>query len=84
MSEAELLDMVISERITTLLATQQKSNADQKKELQWISQAEEIIHNLPEADCDDHITDQLAFEEPFLYRHGFIDGIRVSKLLDNL
>lgn len=29
------------------------------------------------------MSEQLAFEEAFLYRHGFIDGVRVGKLLNS-
>ena len=90
MTEQELLDMIVLERISALLATQKKSAQEREEELRLISQAENLIQNLPNSDCQilfqyiDHMTGQLAFEEAFLYRHGFIDGIRVGKLLNSL
>ena len=90
MTEQELLDMIISERISELLAAQQKSEEEKQKELRLISQAENLIKNLPKADCQilsqyiDHTTGQLAFEAAFLYRQGFIDGVRVLNSLRTL
>ena len=50
MAEHELLDMVVLARISTLLATQQKSIEEKREELKLISQAETLIQNLPKAD----------------------------------
>jgi len=90
MSEQELLDMIILERISTLLATQQKSAEEKQEELRLISQSENLIQNLPKADRQilsryiGHMTEQLAFEESFLYQQGFIDGVRVLNSLRTL
>ncbi|WP_313186940.1 hypothetical protein [Lacrimispora sp.] len=90
MTEQELLDMIVLERISALLATQQKSAEEKQKELRLISQAEALIQSLPMSDSQilsqyiNYMAEQLAFEEAFLYRHGFIDGIRLGKLFNSL
>jgi len=48
-AEHELLDMVVLERISALLATQQKSIEEKREELKLISQAETLIQNLPKS-----------------------------------
>ena len=90
MTEQELLDLIVLERISALLETQQKSAEEKQKELRLISQAEALIQNLPMSESQilsqyiNYMAEQLAFEEAFLYRYGFIDGIRLGKLFNSL
>ena len=65
--EKELLDMIISERIDTLLR-QMKHTEKTEAVSQLINQAEAIM----------------ADEGTCLYSAGFIDGIRVLKLINSL
>lgn len=91
MTEQELLDMFIQERINMLIDTLHKNKPDKsEQEEERILQTEIFIENLPDKEkklienyIDFHII-QLALEEAFLYRHGFIDGLKVFKYIDKL
>ncbi|MCC8027698.1 MAG: hypothetical protein LIP16_20630 [Clostridium sp.] len=90
-SEKELLDMMVLERIQMLITQMDSLKADEKGSVaQLIDQAEVILKHLPEADRDilnrylEHLVDHMAEEEPCLYVGGFKDGIRTMKLISNL
>ena len=57
------------------------------EEHQRILQAEHFIDSLPNKNREliqeyiERFSDCLATEEPYLYRQGFMDGVRVSNLL---
>ena len=91
MTEQELLDMFIQERINMLIDIFQKNQPDKsKKEDEQILQAEIFIDNLPENEKKliknhiDSLINQLALEERFLYQHGYMDGIKVFKYINKL
>ena len=86
MTEQELLDMLIQERINMLIDTfHQNQFVKSEQEEERILQVEIIIENLPDKEkklVENHINSlisQLALEEAFLYQHGFIDGIKVLR-----
>ena len=88
MTEQELLDMFIQERVDMLLNNHSKSTPRKSpKENERILQAEQIISNLSSNDRElvqsyiDNYTDLFASSEPFLYQHGFLDGIRALKFI---
>lgn len=89
--EQGLLDMFIQERINMLIDTLHKNEPDKsQQEEERILQAEIFIENLPHKEkklienyIDSHII-QLALEEAFLYRNGFMDGLEVFKYIDKL
>lgn len=91
MSERELLDMIIQERIQMLFEESKKSDwEDKDAEQKIMEQAESIMKHLPKADYDileqyiDQMIDQIAEEETVLYTSGFTDGIRVMKFINQL
>jgi len=91
MTEEELLDMFIQERINMLIDTFHKNKPDKSEhEEQRILQAEIFIENLPGKEKElvenyiDSLIIQLTLEEAFLYRHGFMDGVKVFKYIDKL
>lgn len=91
MTEQELLDMFIQERIDMLLTKLMKQKPRKSPEEQHrILQAECLIDNLPEEDRTlvreyiERFSDCLALEEPFLYQQGFMDGVRVMNFLKTL
>lgn len=84
MKNDDLLETVILERVRILLTTlehEQPSKADQEE----IFKAESIIEQLAADDREvirnyiEKLLDRMALEEPFLYKHGFIDGVRTVK-----
>ena len=91
MTDQELLDMFIQERINMLIDTFHKNQPikSQQKEEQ-ILQAEIFIETLPDKEkklVENYINSlisQLALEEAFLYQHGFIDGIKALKYIRKL
>lgn len=91
MSDQELLGMFIQERINMLIDVFHKSQPDKsEQEEERILQAEIFIENLPDKEKKlvenyiDSLISHLASEEAFLYRHGFIDGIKVLKYIIKL
>jgi len=91
MTEQELLDMFIQERVDMLLnnlskTTPRKSPEENKRMIR----AEQIIDHLSDDErelvqnCIDNFSDLFASNEPYLYRQGFIDGIRVTSYLAKL
>ncbi len=91
MTDKELLDMFVQERINMLIDTFHKNKPDKsEQEEERILQAEIFIKNLPGNEKKlvenyiDSLISQLALEEAFLYRHGFIDGVKVFKYIDKL
>ena len=91
MTEQELLDMFIQERINMLIDTFHKNKSDKSEgEEERIYQAEIFIQNLPNKEKElvenyiDSFISQLALEEAFLYRHGFMDGMKLLKYVDKL
>ncbi len=91
MTEQELLDMFIQERINMLIDIYQKNQPDKsKQEKERILQAEIFIENLPCKEKElvqnhiDSLIRQFALEEAFLYKHGFMDGVKLLKYIDKL
>ncbi|SET95500.1 hypothetical protein [Lacrimispora sphenoides] len=91
MTEQELLDMFIQERINMLLATLNKTKQEKTTaENEQIFQATHFIDNLPDDKrelVDDYIEqfiDEFASEEPYLYWQGFLDAVRVINFLRKL
>lgn len=91
MTEQELLDMFIQERIDMLLTKFNKNRTDKlEKEHQCILQAEHFIDSLPDKEREliqEHIerfSDCLASEEPYLYQQGFMDGVKILNFLRTL
>lgn len=84
MTEQELLDMLIQERINVLLATLNKTRPEKiPDENEQIFQATHFIDNLPDdkRELIEVYIEQFIDEEPFLYWQGFFDGVRVVNLL---
>ncbi|WP_124065069.1 hypothetical protein [Clostridium sp. E02] len=91
MTEQELLDMFIQERINMLIDIFHKNHPDKSmKKKEQILQAEIFIDNLPDKEKNliknyiDSLINQLALEERFLYQHGFMDGVKILKYIDKL
>ena len=91
MTEQELLDMFIQERINMLLDIFNKNQTDKsKKEDEQILQAEIFIEHLPRKEKElveyyiDSLTYLLASEDNFLYQHGFMDGVKLLKFIYKL
>jgi len=91
MTEQELLDMFIQERINMLLAGLAKTKPKiSQEEHNRMIQAESFIRDLPEHSrklIDGYInqfTDWLAEEEPYLYQQGFLDGVRAVNYLNSI
>ncbi|MEY8357224.1 hypothetical protein AALB39_28320 [Lachnospiraceae bacterium 54-53] len=86
MTEQELLDMFIQERINMLIDVFNKSQPDKsKQEEERILQTEIFIENLPCKKKElienyiDSLINRFALEEAFLYQHGFMDGVKLLK-----
>jgi len=83
MSDQELLETFIQDRIGMLLADYKKSRSEGPAVDS--SHAEAIIDSLPEKDKElvenyiNRIIDDLGAHEPFLYKQGFLDGIKVMR-----
>lgn len=91
MTEQELLDMFIQERVDMLLNNLSKTRPlKTPEENERILQAEQIIDSLPDKDRElvqdyiDNFTDLFSSSEPYLYQQGFIDGIKVKKYFSTL
>jgi len=91
MPEQELLDMFIQERINMLLNNLNKTRPKKTpEENERILQSEQIINNLSDEKRElvqnyiDNFTDLFAANEPYLYRQGFIDGIRTMNFRTKL
>ena len=91
MTEQELLDMFIQERINMLIDIFHKNQPNKsKKEDEQILQAEIFIETLPDKEKKllenyiDSLISHLALEEAFLYQHGFMDGMKLLKYIDRL
>ena len=85
MTDQELLDMFIQERINMLLSNLSKTRPQKTpEENERMIQAEQIIDKLSDKEREmvqnyiDNFTDLFALNEPYLYKHGVIDGIRIS------
>lgn len=83
MTEQELLDSFVNERINMVLVN--LKNDKTEEENKKIFEAEQIINNLPEYEKKlienymDNIMKLLALEEPYLYKQGFVDGVKIMK-----
>ena len=91
MTEQELLDMFNQERINMLIDMFHKNQPDKTKMVdEQILQAEVFIKNLPDKEKKlvenyiDSLINQLALEESFLYQHGIIDGLKLTKYIYEL
>ena len=91
MTDQELLNMFIQERINILNNTFHKNKPNKfEQEDQRILQAEIFIENLPINEKElvenyiDSLISQLALEEAFLYRYGFMDGVKIFKYISKL
>lgn len=91
MNEKDILDLVIPERINTLLIQRKRTEpcAD-KKTLLLTEQAEALLKQLPKEDWMiltrymDHQTNVMAESETYLYSCGVTDGIRMMRYISNL
>ncbi|WAJ24244.1 MULTISPECIES: hypothetical protein [Clostridia] len=88
MTEQDLLNMFIQERINILIDTFHKNKPDKsEREEERILQAEIFIENLPSKEKElvenyiDSFISLLASENIFLYRHGFLDGVKLMKFI---
>ncbi|WP_024347262.1 hypothetical protein [Lacrimispora indolis] len=89
MTEKELLDMFIQERIAMLIEIfhQKQPNQSEEEYKQTLS-AEIYIENLPSKEKElvqnyiDSLIRKIALEETFLYQHGFMDGEKLLKYID--
>lgn len=91
MTEQELLDIFIQERIAMLIEIfHQKQPNQSEEEYNQILHAEIFIENLPSKEKElvqnhiDSLIKQIALEETFLYQHGFMDGVKLLKYIDKL
>ncbi len=91
MTEQELLDMFIQERINMLIDIfHQKQSNQSERECEQILHAEIFIENLPSKEKElvqnhiDSLIRQFALEETFLYQHGFMDGVKLLKYIVKL
>ncbi|WP_349943820.1 hypothetical protein ABFV83_10970 [Lacrimispora sp. BS-2] len=91
MTEQELLDMFIQERIAMLIEIfHQKQPNKSEEEYKQILHAEIFIENLPSKEKElvqnhiDFLIRQFALEETFLYQQGFMDGVKLLKYIDKL
>ena len=91
MTEKELLDMFIQERIAMLIEIfHQKQLNHSEEEYKQTLNTEIFIENLPSKEkalIQNHIDSlirQFALEEAFLYQHGFMDGMILLKYIDKL
>lgn len=91
MTEQELLDMFIQERIAMLIEIfHQKQPNHSEEEYKKILHAEIFIENLPSKEKElvqnyiDSLIRQLALEKTFLYQHGFMDGVKLLKYIGKL
>ena len=91
MTEQELIDMFIQERINMLLDDLEKTKPKKSAtEHERMVQAEHFINALPHRenklvqDYVDNIIHMFSVNEPFLYQNGFLDGFRVSNYLKSL
>lgn len=82
-AEQELFDRFIDERVNMILIKLDRNKSEE--EHNKIIEAERIIDNLPEYEkrlIENYVNDNvelLAQEEPYLYKQGFLDGVRVMK-----
>lgn len=92
MTEQELLDMFIDERIGMLLLSldQQPETETAKEEQERILQAEDFIEQLPQEEKEmmqDYITGYLensTIKDRYLYQQGILDGVKILKFLHHL
>ena len=91
MTEQDLLDMFIQECINMLLNNLSKTRPKKTpEENERMLQAEQIIDKLSDEEREmvqnyiDNFTNLFAANEPYLYQHGFIDGIRAMNFLAKL
>ena len=91
MTDQELLDMFIQERINMLLNNLSKTRPKKTpEENERMLQAEQIVDNLSDKEREmvqnyiDNFTNLFAANEPYLYQQGFIDGIRTMNFLAKL
>lgn len=91
MTDQELLNMFIQERINMLIDSFHKNEPDKsEQEEERILQAEIFIDNSPSKEKElvqnyiDSLIRQFTLEEAFLYQQGFIDGVRLLKDIGKL
>lgn len=91
MTEQELIDECIQERINMLLLELEKAKSKQSADVEnKLIQAELFIKNLPELEKElmeyyvNYYLVSFFKEEAFLYRNGFLDGVRVMNFLITL
>lgn len=90
MSEQELINFIIQERINKALVKVQKSNKKSKEENEKLLKAERVMDNLPKSQkkhIDFYINSYvscMALREVELYKKGFTDGVKTIQLMNNL
>ena len=88
MSDQELLESFIQNRIAMLLADFKQSQQDGQTDNS--SRAQTIIDNLPEKEKEivenyiNQIIGDFGSYEPFLYKQAFLDGIKVMRQMMKL
>jgi Uma2 family endonuclease len=88
MTDQELLDMFIQERINMIIDVFHKNQPDKsEQEEERILQAEIFIESLPGKEKQlvenyiDSLISQLVLEEAFLHRHGLTDVLKFFKYI---
>lgn len=87
--EQDLIDLIVTERINMLMAGLHKEKQE-KEALDKIFEAEQLINSLDEKESSliknyiEHIFEASVKKEPYLYKQGFMDGIRVMRTINNL
>ncbi|MCB6608451.1 hypothetical protein V3C10_16590 [[Clostridium] symbiosum] len=84
----DFLDMILTEYLDTLL--KQLNTTSSEEEQERMAEAERLINSLPPKDRDlieDYCNSSIELlrrEEHFLYKSGFMDGVRVMKKIMKL
>lgn len=90
MSENELVEFIMQERINKALVNVQRTNRNTNEEKKKILKAERIIDNLPKSKrkfIEFYLNDLIhgmALQEVQLYKTGFTDGVKTINMLKDL
>ena len=90
MSEQELIQFIIQERINKSFAEVQRTDKELKEEKEKLLKAERVMDNLPKSQkkhIDFYINSfvsSMALREVSLYKKGFTDGVEAIQLINNL
>lgn len=90
MTDEELIELVMQERINLALLEVDRTCRKSKKENVELLEAEKIIDNLSKSEKEiienyiGNFISNMASKEVHLYKRGFIDGIKAIKTLISL